>query len=510
MTETKFQPGTLVRDNRGKVGKVAGSPGSVTVDGVDEQQFTVDFWGEKERRLERWLTPLDADSPEAMLWDHPEQLASWVEEKPLQLVALALSVMGGKGKSANIKRTLDAVPGCKSSAWWSPTQAKLKMPELKEYFGISKSEITLKFTKSAISEIPSDANLSAFLQSEWRSWLLNDPIKPVVWSEWPNKESFDALDKVLGGLKGGDSEQSLSNTLQAAQLFLESNRKKTSAIALNWLETLSRVHLRWDDNSGSHDGVAIRTGELLLSLCELAGYDKSGRWLLQAYSLIGMPEEWRQGFVAGMWTASAGPAVNAASRRRLFNSASSLMGRQRRADLAREIALAAFRAGNATRSYPEPDELDRILQDLASGEESQRILELIALSSDASAADKSKLLDYVLNSRHARGPERLNLLVLATLLLTDGTGSFAAQASRELATAFASPGDNGYDVQTVFKDIRECNDQLRESIANKVKDLRRDQAEELEPLQERWRLQVWDLGAEVDALEKKLRQMEIT
>ena len=279
----------------------------------------VDYWGEEQRRPTSVLALQDADSPEAILWDHPEQLASWAEEKPLQLVALALSVMGGKGKLANIKRTLDAVPGCKSSAWWSPTQAKLKLPELKEYFGISKSEITLKSMKLAISEIPSDANLSAFLRSEWRSWLLNDPIKPAVWSEWPNKESFDALEKAIGGLEGGDSEQSLNNTLQAAQLFLESNRKKTSAIALNWLETLSRVHLRWDYGTGSHDGMAIRTGEILLSLCELAGYEKSGRWLLQAYSLIGMPEEWRQGFVAGMWTASASPAVNAAGRRRLFN-----------------------------------------------------------------------------------------------------------------------------------------------------------------------------------------------
>ena len=334
MTDSGIQVGAFVRHATKGVGRVeeTGSNPSVL------------FWTDKESgKLEKMPAGLMAllpnDSPEALLWNHPEGLAPWAEEKPLQLVALALSVMGGKGKFTSIRKALDAVPGCKSSAWWSPTQAKLKLPELKEYFGIAKSEITLQSTASAV---PSDADLSAFLQSEWHSWLLYDPLRPVVWSEWPNKESFDALDKVLSGLETGDSEQSLHNTLQGAQSFLESKRKKTSAIALNWLETLSRVHLRWDYGTGTHGDVAIHTGEVLLSLCQLAGYNKSGQWLLQAYALTGMPDTWRQGFVAGMWTASTSPTVNAAARRRLFNSASSLMGRQRRADLVRENCPGRF------------------------------------------------------------------------------------------------------------------------------------------------------------------------
>ena len=103
MTDSKIQPEVLVCDNNSKVGKVVGEPVTREINGNSVEIVAVDFWGEEQRRPTSLLTPLDSNSPEALLWDRPEQLISWAEEAPLKLVALALSVGGGKGKAADIR-----------------------------------------------------------------------------------------------------------------------------------------------------------------------------------------------------------------------------------------------------------------------------------------------------------------------------------------------------------------------------------------------------------------------
>ena len=505
MSESGIQPGTLVRHDRFGVGRV---------EAVDGNPLIL-FWDNRESgdsaKLEKMpeglLTCLPPDSPEALLWDHPEELASWAEEAPLKLIALVLSIKGGKEKLANVKKVLEVVPGCKSSTWWSPNQAKLKLPEMEGHFEVRKTEVALR---SNFAEVPPDADLLSFLQSKWRDWLFEDPSVPVIWEEWPVKESFDALDKAIARLRSGESEQPLRNTLQGVQGFLQPKRKKTPKAALNWLETLSRIHLKRDDGAGIHDDLTVDTGEVLLELCQIAGYNKSGQWLLQAYTLLGMPDTWRQGFAAGMWTASSGPAANVAARRRLFNSVSSLMGRQGRVDLTREIALAAFRADDATRYYPEPSEIDRILSELTSSEEAQRLLELIALSSDASLQDKDKLLRYVADSRHSNGPDRLNLLVLATLLLTDGQGPVAEQTSQELAAAFSML--DGYDpaVQALFQDTKSQIEEERARIAREMEEMSHTHSNEIKDLQGTVRLRNQELDRQLEKRQELEAQLERT
>ena len=147
---------------------------------------------------------------------------------------------------------------------------------------------------------------------------------------------------------------------------------------------------------------------------------------------------------------------------------------------------------------PKPDELDRVLEELASGEEVQRLFELVALSSDASPQDKDKLLNYVLNSRHSKGPDRLNLLVLAALLLTDGHGQIAEQSSRELDAALAAPDTAA---STLYR-------ATRARIENEMTALRQAHAAELERErreQERLRLQVRERNAELERIGKRLR-----
>ena len=103
MSDSSFQPGSLVRDNRSRVGRVVGEAGSVEHDGNKVALVAVDFWGELQKRPVDFLIPLDEDSPEALLWERPRDLQPWAEDAPLRLIALALSVSGGGGKAADIR-----------------------------------------------------------------------------------------------------------------------------------------------------------------------------------------------------------------------------------------------------------------------------------------------------------------------------------------------------------------------------------------------------------------------
>ena len=478
MTDSRIQPEMFVRHSNRGVAKVAEVDGNLA-DAV--------FWASKEsgktdKVAPGLLTPLADDSPEALLWERPEKLELWATEAPLKLVALALSVGGGVDKTANVKKALVGVPGCKSSAWWNPTQAKLKLPELQQHFEISKTNITLL---SGVDAVPANADLLAFLRSKWHRWLLDDPDGPVPWVEWPIKESFDALDNVLTKLKERDSESALASTIRGAEGFLAS-RKKPIQPAVNWLETLGRAHESLEPDSGGD--LALRTGETLLQLSEVAGYAKSGKWLLQAQTLIGMPESWQQGFAAGMWASSGGSGSSA--RRKLFRAASALMGPQGRADLAREIALAAFGADYAPPKYAE---LEQLLEDSTpEGERVQRIYELIALAS--AAAVKDKVLDYIANSRRGTDSDRLGELTLATLLLSDGHGPVPDLTSTGLAKAFVEPEKYASAIQSVFRDTRTRlaeeharkdleMAELRQSYEARLERERREQERLLEQLQ---------------------------
>ena len=79
------------------------------------------FWdGKVEKKEASLLKSLANSGPVALLWDQPKELAPWAMEKPLKLVALALSIDGGKGKSSSIKEKLDGrVPlGTDWKTWW--------------------------------------------------------------------------------------------------------------------------------------------------------------------------------------------------------------------------------------------------------------------------------------------------------------------------------------------------------------------------------------------------------
>lgn len=413
--------------------------------------------------------------------------SAWANASPLTIAALGLSECGGSGtKQAILGKLKGKAPA--PATWWNRVQPKLD--NLPDYFQVDGDEYTLLV---GVTDVPQDASTLP----AWKNWLTGgaNGFPPEA---FPASEVAEALTE----WPEESIERALSQTLRGAEQYL--GAKPSAKPALGWMDALGQASQRWWECKTPHlNGETVaQSRDVLIQLANVVGIEKSGKWLLWTFALSGGDDEASQrGFAAGMWLVSGKFGGNTGrNRRNLFRATAELLGRQNRADLAREIALAAFWDTDATPRYSELDELDQILEHLTSGEEAKRLLELIALSSDASPQDKAKLLNYVGNSRHAVGPERLNLLVAATLLLTDGTGPVAAQASRELADAFDRPSEMGYDAQTLFKDTRAYNKRLRDKIASELE----EQRQTYELRLRRSRRQIQDLGAEVDTLQEKL------
>ena len=495
MSESKFQPGDFVWFRNKGVGRV--KEGGVRPEVI--------FWADKdsgdaEEIPSGLLTSLADNSPEAMLWQRPKELETWAKERPLQLVALALSVEGGTGKASDIKEKLDGrlSLGSKYTTWWGRTRPKINLPEPQKHFKVDKNAFVLL---SRVGEVPPDADLATFLLSEWNYWLSNETSTPPPWSRWPKGEVFAALDNALEQLRDIDAEQALIIVINGAEEFLGSV-KTPKPVATNWLETLGRTFLRWRDRTGT-DSYSNRTAQvirILARLCEIVGYAKSGQqWLLLAHD----DDSWQQGVAAGMWAASKG-ASDRARRRSLFQTASELLGRQGRADLAREIALSTLRVEYTPPRY---SEVDLYLQDLNGSEDTvQHLYELIALAAATEASDK--VLDYIANSRHASGPENFSLRLMAALTLTKGRGEFAARTSRELADALEALGGYGPEVQAVLKDTVASVEKAIAEKDRKMAEQRKEHEAELErERQERERLreQVRERNSELSANRRESR-----
>ena len=291
MNDSKFRPGTIVRDNRGMVGKVVGVAESIELNGDTVERVTVDFWGEEERRPESWLTPLDPDSPEALLLDRPEELASWADEVPLKLVALALSVNGGVGKVAAIREKLDGLVIATNewNSWWKRVQPKLKRSM--DSFKSGKTGKDTQYTLlSDIEDVPSGItetkasvkatgrNKKAANKGVWAGWLASGNTEEPVpgASGYPGKAAFDAV----SDLPASDTRKALTKVLHWADKSLSDDvpDKADSKAVTAWRNLTASAALRWREHAkqpGINDNLSAPTGKLLHRMAGVTGYDKA-------------------------------------------------------------------------------------------------------------------------------------------------------------------------------------------------------------------------------------------
>ena len=498
MTDSRFQPGTLVLDNRSKLGRVVSAAGTVDVDGVAERQFTVDFWGEDERRLERWLTPVDEDCPEALLLNRPTDLARWADEAPLKLVALALAVDGGSGQVSDIRAKLEGrvVDESQWKNWWSKRTKVLS--SLPEHFNSVKvlkgNEYTLL---SSVADVPADwkppAKPKAATAADWKKWLTANTPEPPP-GRFPTKPVVDAL----ATWPAESIEQVLNRLITSAQ-EISVQEDPSAQAAEGWLRAVAQASLRWRDvaEPDSRGREAARVGELLARLSRIAGERTPLGLLFQAGALDGQPEAWREGFLAGLWYIFGDEDAH-----QIYLQSSETLGRQARDSLARELFIAAFDPNFSEQRHRQ---LDRLLDALPESHRTWLLQEAVA---SAPADQRVNVLGYLANSRHAQGAEHLPLRTTAALLLSGGQGDLASRTSRELADALKSVDAYGPELGAV---LAETQNDVEKAIADKDREiakLRETYEAELESERQakaRFLLQAQELGAEVDALQDRLR-----
>ena len=486
MTDSTIQPGAFVwyaAKGLGSVREVGGSP-------------AVLFWADEKSGATQSIPPALLTSLKS---NGAEDFGEWAKNSPLTLVALALSACGGDGRESDIREKLNgrAPLSPNWAGWWKRTKPKLG--NLPAHFATSETSEGIGYKLlSGVGDVPPDwTQPKPATLADWKKWLSADahesppgrfPTKPVAGAlaKWPENTVERAFFRVI---------------VSAEEILASGNA--SAQVAEGWLRAVAQASLRWRETGGadSRGYQAARVGELLVRLSRIAGDRTPQDLLLRAGVLDGEADAWRRGFAAGMWEAFDGEDA-----RDIYLKSSAVLWRQAREDLAREIALAAFDPSYSTRrNYA----LDRLLDAVSESDRPQLIGELIALSA---RGPKSGVLDYIANSRHAAksedAPERLTLLALATLLLSEGEDEVSSQASRELASAFDAPDGCGPEIQTILKDtvarieqvIARKDGELAEMQESHEAKMRRERQE-----QEQLRQQVRERNAELDARREESR-----
>ena len=375
MTDSKFQPGVLVRDNHARVGKIVGNSTLVELDGNPVEVFSVDFWGNEVKRPNNWLTLLAPESPEALLLERPETLASWADEAPLKLVALALSVGGGEGKMADIRAKLDGrvLEAGKWENWWKKQQQQMR--KLPTCFKIVKTGRDIEYNLLMwYDSVPAPSELKTIgatkkggpTPADWRQWLQSGTHSPAP-GRFPPRAVLDTL----AAWPADSAEQALLRVILSAEEALAS-RSITAQAAEGWLRAVAQASLRWREVGGNDPRgyTAARVGEAIGRLAHAASDRAPLDIVLEAGAIDGVTDAWRRGFLAGMWESFEGDDA-----RELYLGSAAVLGRQGRADLARQIVLAAFSPDFTERRH---SDLDRLLDALPEAQRTQLLREIIA------------------------------------------------------------------------------------------------------------------------------------
>ena len=260
MTDSKFQPGTLVwyaSEGFGRVQEVG-------------ESMPVLFWKERksgtiQNMPPALLTPLASYIPEAEQWsqdDSWKKFESGIKKAPLTLVALAMQACGGSAAVSDIREKLDKqAPIGAWGTWWKRTEPKLR--KLPDHFGIDQTGKGDVFTlRSRVANVPRDWKATL---DDWKKWLLSnaDELPPE-----PYPADKIAVAAALTDWPEHSIEQALSQTLAGANQLLQSPRKPTAAAALSWMDAVGSATLRLATLNSTGLDLVERSGETLLKLSQ--------------------------------------------------------------------------------------------------------------------------------------------------------------------------------------------------------------------------------------------------
>ena len=449
--------------------------------------------------------------------NQPTPNEAWATEAPLRLVAWALDSLGRTAKSSEIREKLEGrlVHDPKWKDWWKRVRPALT--ESHQFTVRKNNTLSLSVKVADVLPQPWDSlpvratakvrAAKAPKVADWSKWFLAEVVEPPPGPR-PTKAAFAALGK-LAALNIGAA---LDRAVWGAKEYLETG-SVTPQPAAAWLELVSRAFIRFRDLNGQDAAqvLALDVGELLTRLAAATGYNgDSVALLLSGGDLPGEPHPWQRQFVAGMW--------------RCFRQSSGIasqwldgsFGRDRRsgrAAMARQLVVAALSSKDPTRLH---SELDRILDRLFLDERLRLIQDLMVRSS-AGEAPKEATLSYVAHSRHVAAltasAQRLDLLVMASILLSDRNAAVTEPASLEIGKALidSSPQHNGPVWSGLLSDSRQRLADIRAQHSQELERQRRSYEQKLEEKrqeQERLSRRVEGLRAQI-AEGRELSKMDI-
>ena len=374
---------------------------------------------------------------------------AWVSKAPLKLVASVLDAMPDRtGKVGDIRDALESQVALhpKWSTWWTKNVRHKLMDS--EHFREERAGVFKLLSKvddipavplrpagnSGKAKTPKKGRVPkerqpSQLERAWTRWFQGETEGEPP-SRGRTKEAVAALDKCDPATVG----QALTRMTKCPNVS-----GSTKHAAASWAKLIGQASLRWRDNAWSYTSyeLATATGQTLARLLESANFPQdSGRWLRQAGGLPdGQPKSWRRGFVAGVWIAVDASRDDA---RDWFRQALHWSAHEDSCAIVREVALGAFNSPYPTIPY---SQLDRLLDFLSIEEEAEFLREIIVQAASGEAPKRS-VLDYVDHKTRPKPSQeradRLNLLVLATLLLADGHEPALDGASRQIADSLAN------------------------------------------------------------------------
>ena len=430
------------------------------------------------------LKVLSEDGLKARLRRDPEQTGLWAKEAPLKLVASALVDIGEAAKAAPLQAKLEEIvvdnTDKKWKGWWDLVRPAF---DHCEFFSVKKN------TKGAFESVSLARGMSAndvpalplpekpkaakapkkkpATKKEWEGWLSGKADGPP--SNQPNKGVFKLLTEWKAKATIGAS---VARTLEGASAWMSSG-SKSEKVAANWLEAVARASMRWRElaEADSDAGSAKQTGETLVRLAQVTGNtNETMGWLCRAGELDKRPDGWRMEFHTGMWAAFR---ESADAGENFLRALGISLGRHCQTGLVEDIMLAAFRTDQSPqRNFY----LDNMLYGIP-GRERIPVLHSLVVRSSAGETHKREVADYIRNSRHlpkADGDGRLDALVVASLLLSDGTDAIVEQASIALADALESPRHDVTPLDGLLRDSRKRNRTKEKNWAAKLEHQRLD------------------------------------
>ena len=421
MTDSLIPSGAIVRHTSLGVGRVISADGFGGV--------TVNFKSGETRDMSasvaRKLKVLPDDGLETLLYNQPDQVQSWVESAPLKLLAATLADVDGPGKPGTIRDKLQGrVVGTdvKWSTWWDRLKAAADDSGCFHIVKNKSNAITAIAFRGIVANVPACPlppprpkvrKAKPANQSDWKKWLTSDTGEPPPGAGgYPTKAAFAAISK----LASKDIEAALAKIIRTSEDCVDSgNPSPRDAEA--WMEAVGLASCRWLEFRKERTSCDLTeiVGEILARLAEVARLGKSPPALLRA---------------------------------------------------ARELAPAALQMDDSNRNH---DSLDLLLDALVPEERTQLIME-VAVQSAGRETSKESVLQYVGSSRHITDRERLSVLIIATLVLTDGRGEVPNKASMELAEALASPEKYSRAAQALMTGARSRHDRELENIRRRYSD----------------------------------------